>query len=73
MSFFETVYVTTRSIVDHARVNEPQSTIHRVVIYLFHEQWWGWRPLQYREHHPEQLVTLGCSENIGRYNTPNTM
>jgi len=32
------IYVTTRSVVDYASANELQSTIDRVVTYLFHDQ-----------------------------------
>ena len=34
----DTKYVTTPSIVDYTSANELQSTIHRVVTYLFHDQ-----------------------------------
>ena len=46
---------------------------HRVVTYLFHDQWRGWRPLWFSEHRRERFVTLGWSEIIGRYNTPDRM
>jgi len=41
------------------------------VMYLFREG--GWRQLWFSEHRRERLVTLGWSEIIGRYNTPDTM
>jgi len=44
--------------------------MHRVVTYSFHDQWWGLQPLWFSKHCREQLVTLGWSKIIGRYNTP---